>query len=102
MAIVRRINTKKHLFEDVTRLIEDSRSFVATTINASLTMLYWKIGARINDEILNNKRADYGKQIVATLSQQLEKSHGKGFGSFKKINKKSRIFRISVLYSCEG
>ena len=74
-----KINTGKILFADVTRLIEESRSFVANTTNATLTMLYWKIGARVNNEILNYKRAGYGKQIVATVSQQLERWHGKGF-----------------------
>jgi predicted nuclease of restriction endonuclease-like (RecB) superfamily len=44
-------------------------------------MLYWNIGKRINDEILNNKRADYGKQIISTLGQQLEEQYGKGFSA---------------------
>jgi len=29
--------------------------------NSALTHLFWQIGKRINDEILQNKRADYGK-----------------------------------------
>jgi predicted nuclease of restriction endonuclease-like (RecB) superfamily len=90
--------TKKLLFQDVTRLIEESRSFVATTINATLTMLYWKIGARINDEILNNKRAGYGKQIVATLSQQLERLHGKGFNH----SALSRMIKFAELFPDES
>jgi hypothetical protein len=36
-----------------------------------LTMMYWHIGERINREVLDNQRAEYGKQIVATVSQQL-------------------------------
>ncbi len=42
-------------------------------------MLFWHIGNRINKEILQNKRADYGKQIVATLSTQLEERYGRNF-----------------------
>jgi hypothetical protein len=41
--------------------------------------LFWKIGQRINDEVLQNKRADYGKQIVVTLSRQLTDKYGRSF-----------------------
>jgi len=36
-------------------------------------------GKNINDNILQNKRANYGKEIIATLSQQLQKKYGKGY-----------------------
>jgi predicted nuclease of restriction endonuclease-like (RecB) superfamily len=42
-------------------------------------MLFWNVGKRINEDILQNKRAKYGKQFVATLSQQLETKYGKTF-----------------------
>ena len=67
------------LFAEIKSLIDEARSAVAQTVNAGLTMLYWNIGKRINDEILQNKRADYGKQIVATLSRQLTLEFGKGW-----------------------
>ena len=42
--------------------------------------MYWKIGERINREVLGNQRAEYGKQIVATASRQLQTGYGeKGF-----------------------
>jgi hypothetical protein len=52
---------------------QDPRDFpsgVATAVNAGLTMLYWRIGNRVNGETLKGKRGAYGKQIVATLSRQ--------------------------------
>ncbi len=53
---------------------------MAVTVNAGLTMLYWRVGQRIQVEILQgDRRADYGKEILATLSQQLTKEYGKGF-----------------------
>ncbi len=64
---------------DIQQLIEESRYKVAVAINASLTLLYWRIGKRINDEVLNNNRAAYGQQIIATLSQQLTSAYGKGW-----------------------
>lgn len=42
-------------------------------------MLFWQIGQRINKDILQNKRATYGKQIVSTLSTQLKNKYGKNF-----------------------
>jgi len=44
-----------------------------------LSILYWHIGKRINSEVLKNKRAEYGKQIIVTLSQQLTLEYGKGW-----------------------
>lgn len=67
------------LLEDLRHLIEETRQGVAVAVNAALTLLYWRIGKRINEEILNGKRADYGKQIVATVSQELTRDYGKGF-----------------------
>ncbi|GHB46453.1 DUF1016 domain-containing protein [Mongoliitalea lutea] len=42
--------------------------------------MYWEIGSRINKEILLNFRAEYGRQIVQTLSSQLVLEYGKGWG----------------------
>jgi predicted nuclease of restriction endonuclease-like (RecB) superfamily len=67
------------LLQDLRSLIEETRSTVATTVNAALTMLYWQIGNRINQEILKGDRAGYGEQIVSTLSRQLVAEYGNGF-----------------------
>jgi hypothetical protein len=42
-------------------------------------LLFWKIGQRINNDILENKRADYGKQIVSALATQLTQRYGRSF-----------------------
>jgi len=70
------------LLGDIRQMIEQARSAVAATVNAGLTLLYWKIGERVKHEILLNKRAGYGEQIVATLSAQLTAEHGQGFTRF--------------------
>ena len=70
----------KSLVADLCQIIEQARGRVATTVNSELTMMYWHIGERINREVLDNQRAEYGKQIVATVSQQLQAEYGtKGF-----------------------
>ena len=42
-------------------------------------MLFWQIGRHINSDILSNRRADYGKQIVVALSRKLEEKYGRSF-----------------------
>ena len=64
--------TNNSLFEQIKNLIEQTKNNVAIAVNSSLTIMYWNIGKLINDEILQNKRAEYGKEIVATVSQQLQ------------------------------
>ncbi|SEA14538.1 Predicted nuclease of restriction endonuclease-like (RecB) superfamily, DUF1016 family [Arachidicoccus rhizosphaerae] len=79
MGELKHTNHGQKLFTDISELIEQSKSHVAQTVNATLTLLYWQIGRRINSEVLSNKRADYGKQVVAALSVQLTEQFGNGF-----------------------
>jgi hypothetical protein len=60
--------------------LSDFRSSSSATAIYELTMMYWHIGERINREVLDNQRAEYGKQIVASVARQLQKEYGsKGF-----------------------
>lgn len=70
---------KENLFSEVSALIEQTRSVVAVQANYALTLLFWKIGRRVNEEILQNKRAEYGGEIVVTLSRQLSEKYGRNF-----------------------
>jgi len=67
------------LVQELSALIEKSKQQVQHTANSALTLLFWHVGKRINDEILNNERAQYGKQIVASVSEQLELKYGRNF-----------------------
>lgn len=71
--------TEKILLNEISQLIEQSQQQVVLQANSTLTMLFWHVGNRINNEILQNKRADYGKRIVPTLSAQLEAHYGRNF-----------------------
>lgn len=79
MGKLKKINVEEQLFKDVSGIIEESKQFVAQTVNSTLTLLYWKIGKRINEDVLQNKRAEYGKQIVASLTRQLVEKYGRGW-----------------------
>lgn len=67
------------VFDKVAGLIEEARRKVATTINQEIVLLYWNIGKTIKEEIMESKRAEYGKQIVQSLTIQLTQRYGKGF-----------------------
>ncbi len=68
------------LLRDVRHLIQTARAHVARNVNEALTILYWHIGRQIRKDILKEKRAEYGEQIVQSLSAQLEAEFGRGFG----------------------
>jgi predicted nuclease of restriction endonuclease-like (RecB) superfamily len=72
-------NTENLLLSELSQLIQQSRHQLAAAANSTLTMLFWQVGRRINEHVLQNKRAQYGKEIVSTLSTQLEMAHGHNF-----------------------
>jgi predicted nuclease of restriction endonuclease-like (RecB) superfamily len=67
------------LLEDICELIEGARERAALTVNFELSQLNWNIGRRVRQDILKEMRAEYGRQIVSTLSRQLEADYGSGF-----------------------
>jgi predicted nuclease of restriction endonuclease-like (RecB) superfamily len=71
----------QRLVGDIRGLIESARGQVARTVNAGLVMLYWEIGRRIRQDINKEKRAEYGKKIVPTVSAQLAPQYGEGFST---------------------
>ena len=83
MADIEKINPTEivsaELLVDLRKIIDSARSHVAATANYELTAMYWHIGDRINRDVLNNERAEYGQQIVSTLSTQLTELYGKDF-----------------------
>lgn len=73
------VSTKSSIVEDIRHLVETARSRVAVYANSELTLLYWRVGERIRRELLKNKRAEYGRAILPTLSAKLEPLYGEGF-----------------------
>ena len=75
------------LVTDLRELILSARQTVARGVNAALVLLHWQIGRRIHQDILKAKRAEYGEEIVPTLSAQLTPEFGDGFS-------KRNLFRM--------
>ena len=90
---------ESRLLDAVVGLIDQARDRVAATVNQELTLLYWNIGKKINDDVLKNERADYGKSVIYDLSVSLTKLYGKGFSKrnlhgFVKLNTVFQDVRI--------
>jgi predicted nuclease of restriction endonuclease-like (RecB) superfamily len=86
-----------HLFVSIKQLIDESKQQVAVSVNTAMSMLYWKIGKKVNEETLQDKRADYGKQIIVTLSRQLEVEYGNSFAE-KNLR---RMMQFALVFSDE-
>lgn len=86
------INTSV-LVADITRLIDSTRQRVAQTFNSELSLLYWQIGQRLQSEILNGERGEYGKKIVKSVSQTLTALYGRGW-SEKQLRHCLRLFEV--------
>lgn len=59
------------LLDDLRALIEASRVRVAVGVNAEMVLLYWRLGTRIRQDVLQEARAAYGRRIVETVADQL-------------------------------
>jgi predicted nuclease of restriction endonuclease-like (RecB) superfamily len=69
----------KDLLKDLRELIATARQDVARQVNSTLVLLYWRIGQRIRQDFLKEKRAEYGEQIVSAVSRELAVEFGPGF-----------------------
>jgi len=67
------------LLGDLRSLIEKARGQVAAAVNTELVMLNWRIGRRIRRDILGQERAEYGKRVVESVSEDLMAAYGRGF-----------------------
>ena len=82
------------IVDDIIGIIEKTKSQLVVQANSALTVMYWHIGKRINTEILQNGRAEYGKEILVTLSRKLTLEFGKSFNekNLRRMVQFSEIF----------
>lgn len=67
------------LYASIKNLVDKSRSTIALTINSALCHLNYSIGRHISLVIGHECYDNYGKSILATLSQKLTAEYGRGF-----------------------
>ncbi len=81
---------KAALLSDLRTLIQSARQRIATVANSTYTLLCWQLGCRLLRENLQQGRAAYGKQILATVSQELTVEFGAGF-SYTALTRMARF-----------
>jgi len=70
----------KNYIQDIKQILAQARQKAYTAVNAAMVEAYWQIGKRIVEEEQDGKeRADYGKEIIQTISDEMTKEFGKGF-----------------------
>lgn len=86
----------KVIFQQVAELLQNARQQVLRTVNSTMIITYFEIGRIIVEEEQNgNDRAEYGKQLLKGLSQQLTKEFGKGFS----VENLDRMRKFYMTYS---
>jgi len=65
---------------DVKKIVRQAKSQAYAAVNSATVQAYWLIGRRIvEEEQGGEKRAEYGKYVIATLSRELTAEFGRGF-----------------------
>ena len=88
---------ESQLYNDVCQIIDGARSRIATYVNTEACLTNWYVGKRIKEDVLYNKRAEYGKQVVRNLSIKLIERYGTGWG----YEKLKHCVRSAYLFSEE-
>jgi predicted nuclease of restriction endonuclease-like (RecB) superfamily len=86
------------LLTDLSQLIEQGKEKIAVQVNSTMTLVYWQIGKRINEDILQNERAEYGKEIIKEIANKLTTRYGR---SFAVVNLRRMMQFASVFYDFE-
>lgn len=60
-------------------IIDGARNRIATYVNTEACLTNWYVGRRIKEDVLYNKRAEYGKQVILNLSVKLSERYGGGW-----------------------
>jgi predicted nuclease of restriction endonuclease-like (RecB) superfamily len=67
------------LFQDLASIIEQGKRQVAVQVNSVITLVYWKVGNKINTHILEHQRAEYGKEVIPQMATRLANAYGRSF-----------------------
>ena len=78
MQIVAQVATQS-LIQDACVIIDQAKAAAYRQVNETLIKRNWLLGMRIQHEVLKDKRAEYGEQVIANLAENLTEKYGEGF-----------------------
>ena len=74
------MQNSNNLLKDAKTIIEQAQQEAFHSVNRSLIRRNWLLGKRIDEEILQGEeRAEYGNEVIKSLSLKLTGIYGKGF-----------------------
>ena len=86
------------VINEIKQILTEAREKVARTVNNELLLAYWNIGRVIvESEQAGSEKAEYGKQLLKSLSKELTRELGKGFSRSNLQN--MRLLYLNLNYS---
>ena len=83
-----------NFFDNVAAIIEQARTHVGRTADLTMCIAYFEIGRMIVEQEQSGKtRAEYGRGLLAELSEHLTERFGKGFSARSLAN--FRLFYLT-------
>ena len=70
---------QQSLLQDACMIIDQAQATAYRQVNETLIKRNWLLGMRIQHEVLNDKRAEYGDRVVKVLAKELTEKYGEGF-----------------------
>lgn len=71
--------SSQSLIQDACAIIDQAQASAYRQVNETLIKRNWLLGMRIQHEVLKDKRAEYGEQVVKALAKELTVKYGEGF-----------------------
>jgi len=92
MPNIKSTKTITTLYTNIKTIIDTSKQQATIQLNNTMVLSYWEIGRELKDEILKDKRATYGKEVVKKISEKLTLEYGRGYS-------RSNLERMMKLYT---
>lgn len=90
------------LLNDASNIIEQAKRTAYAAVNVTLVARNWLLGKRIAEEDMHGmQRAEYGKQVIQKLSEQLTEKYGEGFGTINLWHFVNFHKRYSTLFTLD-
>jgi predicted nuclease of restriction endonuclease-like (RecB) superfamily len=93
------MHISQSIITDIKTIINNARDRAILLVDNERTIMYWHIGRRIFEEEQGGKdRADYGRYLIKTISEQLQPEFGNGF-SYRQLNWYRKFYRTFPIVS---
>lgn len=84
---------KKDLFQQIQAIIADAQGRAIRAVDNERVIMYWQIGKIIFEEEQQGKdRADYGKYLIKSISEEFQPQFGTGF-SIRQLEMNRQFYR---------